>query len=129
MVTRRRVVAAKTGDGRIVLVEEDLSSLRPGTILVRVHNSLVSPGTELSGWRGFRAQAEAPQNYPKLQPFGYSNAGVVLEVGEGVHRFAPGDRVACIGHGFALHTDYAVVPHHLCVRLPESVLMLMGRSP
>ena len=33
----------------------------------------------------------------------------VLEVGAGVSAIAPGDRVACMGGGYALHTNYAVV--------------------
>jgi polar amino acid transport system substrate-binding protein len=59
----------------------------------------------------------------------------VIAVGEGVTRFKPGDRVACIGGGFALHTDIAIVPHNLAVHLPEQVTyeqgsygMLMGTA-
>ena len=47
-------------------------------------------------------------------------------MGEGVTRFRPGDRVACIGGGFAQHTTYAVVPHNLCVTLPENVTYAQG---
>ena len=31
-----------------------------------------------------------------------------------------------MGGGYALHTDYAVVPHHLCVRLPDRVTFAQG---
>ncbi len=121
-----RIIAARTGTGHIVLVEEPIPPVRPGTILVEVHNSLVSPGTELGGWHGLRQRLDTPDPYPEPRPFGYSNAGVVLEVGEGVTSFAPGARVACIGNGFAQHSDYAVVPHHLCVPLPEEVTFAQG---
>jgi threonine dehydrogenase-like Zn-dependent dehydrogenase len=50
----------------------------------------------------------------------------VLEVSEGVEEFAPGDRVACIGNGLAQHTNYAVVPHNLCVLLPDGVTFAQG---
>ncbi len=40
--------------------------------------------------------------------------------------FQPGDRVACVGAGFAQHATLAVVPHHLCVRLPEGVSYAQG---
>ncbi len=62
----------------------------------------------------------------KEQPFGYSNSGIVLEAAEGASEFKPGDRVACIGAGYALHTDYAVVPHNLCVLLPDNVTFEQG---
>lgn len=129
--TTRRVaarhVAALTGDGRITLIEQAVPPLREGAVLVQVHASLVSPGTELGGWRQLAAQRAAPQPLPAPKPFGYSNAGVVVAAaGPNAAEFAPGDRVACIGAGYALHTDVAVVPHHLCVRLPGEVSFAQG---
>jgi threonine dehydrogenase-like Zn-dependent dehydrogenase len=120
------MVAAVMGNGHIGLVEEEMPSVRPGAVLVEVHNSLVSPGTELGGWRGLRQQLEKPNPSAKPRPFGYSNAGVILEVAAGAEEFRAGDRVACIGGGYALHTNYAVVPHHLCVRLPNNVTFAQG---
>lgn len=122
----KRIVAALYGDGRIGLIEEDIPPLRPGAVLVEVHNSLVSPGTELGGWRGLRQRVENPDATRAPQPFGYQNAGIVLEVGPGVDEFRPGDRVACMGAGYALHTNYAVVPHHLCTALPDGVTFAQG---
>lgn len=124
MKTQRKI-AAKTADGRIIAIEDDVPELKAGAVLVDVKASLVSPGTELGGWRSLKAKRENPaEGDPK--PFGYSNAGVVREVGEGVREFKPGDRVACIGGGYAAHTDVAVVPHHLCVALPEAVACSQG---
>jgi len=122
----KRIVAALTGDGRIGLVEQDVPPLRPGAVKVRARASLVSPGTELGGWRQLKARRDnaAPPGEPR--PFGYANAGVVAEVGEGVTELSPGDRVACMGAGYALHTDWAVVPHHLCSPLPEGVSFAQG---
>ncbi|NLG28993.1 MAG: hypothetical protein GX557_13860 [Chloroflexi bacterium] len=126
-----RHVAALTGDGRITLLEQPVPALREGAVLVQVHASLVSPGTELGGWRQLAAQrdacsAGARSTLPAPKPFGYSNAGVVVAAGSSKSEFAPGDRVACIGAGYALHTDVAVVPHHLCVRLPDPVSFAQG---
>ncbi len=122
----KRIVAAKMGDGHIHLIEEDIPSVRQGTILVKVHNSLVSPGTELGGWRGLQEELDDPDPGVKPIPFGYSNAGIVLEVGDGVKEFKVDDRVACIGMGYAMHTNYALVPHNLCVALPEKMTFAQG---
>lgn len=120
------MVAAVMGNGHIGLVEEEVPAVRPGTVLVEVHSSLVSPGTELGSWRGLRARMDHPDPAAEPRRFGYSNSGVVLEAGPGVKEFRPGDRVAAIGAGYAQHTDYAVVPHHLCTRLPDNVTCDQG---
>ena len=40
---------------------------------------------------------------------------------EGVEQFAVGDRVACMGGGYALHADRACVPQNLCAAIPDGV--------
>jgi len=52
---------------------------------------------------------------------GYSCAGVVLEVDDGVEAFRPGDRVACAGGGYANHAEVVVVPQNLTVAVPATV--------
>jgi len=52
---------------------------------------------------------------------GYSAAGVVAELGQGVDRLSVGDRVAYAGAGVAGHAELNAVPAHLCVRVPEPV--------
>ena len=52
---------------------------------------------------------------------GYSSAGIVEEVGPGVADFSVGDRVACIGAGFASHAEFIWVPQNLCALIPEGV--------
>ncbi|MEM4360083.1 MAG: bi-domain-containing oxidoreductase, partial [Candidatus Bilamarchaeaceae archaeon] len=54
-------------------------------------------------------------------PLGYSSAGIVVEVGTNVHKFSPGDRVACVGAGYASHAEYVRVPEMLCARIPDGV--------
>lgn len=49
---------------------------------------------------------------------GYSAAGEVVAVGEGVSEFAAGDLVACAGAGIANHADYICVPRNLVCRVP-----------
>jgi len=120
-MAEHRIVAAVMGGGRIGVIEQEVPPLRAGTVRVAVGNSLVSAGTELGGWAAFAARRGEPAGEGKPRAFGYSNAGVVEAVGEGVERFAVGDRVACVGNGYALHTNLAVVPQNLCVLLPEEV--------
>jgi len=52
---------------------------------------------------------------------GYSSAGTVLEAGEHLQGFQPGDRVACAGAGHAVHAEIVTVPQNLLVKLPDSV--------
>jgi predicted dehydrogenase/threonine dehydrogenase-like Zn-dependent dehydrogenase len=54
-------------------------------------------------------------------PIGYSAAGVVVEAGEEVIGFSPGDRVACAGAGIANHAELIAVPVNLAVRVPDEV--------
>ena len=119
--TKRRVVAT-TEDGRFTVIQQQVPDLEPGTVLVEVHAALVSPGSNLKGgWRAFAERRGGPASDAPPKPLGYTNSGVLLDVGDGVEGLGKGDRVACIGIGYALVADYAVVPHHLCVRLPDAV--------
>ncbi len=124
MAKRTRKIGAIDGKGRGCVVSREVPELAKGTVLVEVHASLISPGTELKGAKQARAKPESSAAEPR--PFGYQNAGVVLETGEGVADFKPGDHVACMGGGYALHTDYAVVPKNLCALLPENVSFQEG---
>jgi len=54
-------------------------------------------------------------------PLGYSSAGAVVAVGDGLTQFKVGDRVVCAGGGYAVHAEYAVVPGNLLAALPDEV--------
>ena len=49
---------------------------------------------------------------------GYSAAGEVVAVGDGVEGFSVGDLVACSGAGKANHADYVCVPRNMVCRVP-----------
>lgn len=121
----------------------------PGRVLVRTGASLVSPGTEravaefaaksilgkaqarpdlvrevLTKVRrdGPLAALEAVQD--RLEdplPLGYSSAGTVLQLGEGVTDLTVGQRVACGGGGYAVHAEMVSVPRLLVAPVPDSV--------
>lgn len=121
-----------------------------GQVLVRTYFSAISTGTEgktvTDARKGYFAKAQsrkeevskvlkAAQNFgvsdtykmvmnklESLQPLGYSLSGEVVEVGEGVTEFQPGDRVAC-GGATASHAELVVVPKNLVVKLRPKTAM------
>ena len=135
--------------GSVTLTDVPAPVARPGFVLVRTAASLISAGTERmtveAGQKSLvgravqqpalvkqviqKARSEGISNtldavrskLASLVALGYSAAGNVIEVGEGVTDFRPGDRVACAGVGYASHAEVLCVPKNLCVRLPESV--------
>lgn len=136
-------------DGRTYIADVPAPTPTAGQVLVRVRASAVSAGTErmlvdfaksgllgkarrrpdlvrqilrkarrdgiLTTLRAAQGRLEAPL------PLGYSCAGIVEALGEGVEDFAVGDRVACAGAGYANHAEFAAVPENLCARLPQGV--------
>jgi len=125
-IPKKRKCAARCNAG-IRIVEQDVPELVPGTIAIDVKASLVSPGTELGGgWHALAAARDAGAGQDELRPIGYSNAGVVIAAGEDVTRHKPGDRVACIGAGYAMHATTAIIPVNLSVTLPDSVTFAQG---
>jgi len=135
--------------GRLELAEVPSPASVPGHVLVRNRFSVVSPGTEKMALdfarksllgkarsrpdlvqqvlgklrqEGPRPTYQAVMNrLDAPQPLGYSSAGVVESVGAGVSRFAPGDRVACAGAGYANHAEWISVPENLVAAVPDSL--------
>lgn len=121
MAYQRRVLA-RSRSGRLNVIEESVPQPQAGEILVEVEASLVSAGTELSGVRPpAPGEPAAAGDGESWRSFGYQNAGRVIAVGEGVTQFAPGERVACMGAGYAVHGTVACVPVNLAVHLPQNV--------
>lgn len=122
---------------------------KPGGVLVRTVRSLISAGTERGtvsvGQSSLIGKARQRPDLVKqvidnvrkeglgatvlkvrtrlesLKPFGYSAAGVVAAVGDGVTDLRVGDRVACAGATYANHAELIFVPRNLCVPLPDKV--------
>src|SRR5271170_1155813 len=139
---------ARTGE----LTVEDVPApqLLPGCVLVRVAASVVSAGTErASAEFAKKSLLQKAHSRPDLvrevigkvqrdgifsaidavrsrldqpQSPGYSSAGTVIAVGEGVADLQPGDRVACAGAGFAVHAEVACIPRLLVARIPARAL-------
>ena len=116
--TNTRRVAAIDGAGKFILVKEKTPEPKPGEVLIEVKASLISPGTEL---RGIHQMRKNPQPETKPCKFGYSNAGIVIKQGRGCEDIPLGLEVACIGAGYALHSDYTCIPRNLLVPKPKEL--------
>jgi threonine dehydrogenase-like Zn-dependent dehydrogenase len=112
-----RKFATIDGAGVISVGEGPVPEPGPGEILIEVRASCISSGTELGGIK--RRRENPGSSGPR--PFGYQNAGDVIAVGSDVQEFKIGDRVACMGGGYALHTTHACVPKNLSVHIPEGL--------
>ena len=137
--------------GKLELAEVPVPACGAGQVLVRTQFSVVSPGTERQAMdfarrslvgkarsrpdlvkqvlRKLAHEGPAPTLRAVLtrldapQPLGYACAGVVAAVGSEVAGFAPGDRVACAGAGYANHAEWVAVPENLVVRVPDEVAL------
>ena len=135
--------------GEVKLREVPVPQCGSKRILVRNRNSLISIGTEratielgrksLVGkaaarpdlvrrvWEKAKKEGllktyqEAMGRLDSPTPLGYSCAGVVEECSVAATEFVPGDRVACIGQGFASHAEFVSVPCNLACRIPEGI--------
>ncbi len=134
----------------ISVVDVPAPKLLAGCVLVRTAASLVSAGTERSASEfASKNLLQKARMRPDLvrevlskisrdglaatlssvrsrldQPgaLGYSSAGTVLAVGEGVVDISPGDRVACAGTGHAVHAEFACLPRLLVARIPSEAV-------
>ncbi len=113
-----RKYATIDGSGVIGVEEGPIPERGPAEVLVDVHASLISAGTELGG---VPRRRENPNPDAKPRPFGYQNAGEISEKGAECDGYEVGMRVACMGGGYALHTTTACVPKNLAVRIPDNV--------
>ncbi len=138
---------ARSGDLELAEVPAPLPAR--GQLLVQNHYSVVSPGTDKTAM-GFaqmsmlgkarsrpdlarqvidKLRQEGPASTYRTvmsrlevpQALGYSSAGIVRAVGDGVRGFQVGDRVACAGAGYANHAELVVVPANLAAHVPDGV--------
>ena len=117
-MSQTRKVVVMDSNGKIWTEEQPTPELEPGQLLVEVGASMVSPGSGLGGVKSRRAN---PQPNPTKRPFGYTNAGVVIDTMGDCDEFSVGDRVSGMGGGYAMHATHACVPHNLCAKIPENV--------
>jgi putative PIG3 family NAD(P)H quinone oxidoreductase len=107
--------AATIRDGRITVEEHPDPRPEKGELLVRVHGAGINGADIMQLKGGYPAPPDAPQDIPGLEL-----AGEVVEVGQGVLRFEPGDRVmALVGGGG--QAELAVVHERLAMPVPDEL--------
>ena len=135
--------------GKVLGEEVSAPVVSKGSLLIKVVNSCISAGTEISGVSSsgkslIKRALEQPQNVKKVldmvksdgiakayakvkgkldtgSPTGYSISGVVIAIGEGVSGFEVGDSVAAAGAGLANHAEYVDVPQNLVMKTPKDM--------
>ncbi len=137
-------------NGALVVHNVAQPSLEERSILVSVHYSFISSGTEAATISNAQ-QSPLFSNIPHkikavlkslaqngvegtqalissrlkgtLQPLGYSCSGKVIAVGKKVTKFRLGDFVACAGAGWANHADVVCIPENLAVAIPDESIV------
>ena len=114
-------------------------------VLIQVHYSLISTGTELASFRqsgdsyfkkaitdkdfhrkainfvksqGIKKSIELLRGKDNFTPTGYSGAGIIIGIGKNVTDLAIGDRVA---YGGSRHAEIVYVPRNLVAKLPDNI--------
>ena len=133
--------------GQAIVEDIPAPQVETGTVLVQVHHSCISIGTEMAGVKGsglplWKKALREPEQVKKVlqmaatqgiakthsivqntlksgTPTGYSAAGTVIAVGDGIDDIRVGDRVACAGAQCAHHAQIIRVPRNLTVLIPE----------
>jgi predicted dehydrogenase/threonine dehydrogenase-like Zn-dependent dehydrogenase len=134
----------------VTVAEVPAPKLLAGCILIHTAASLVSAGTERAasefagknllqkarmrpdlvrevlnkiGRDGLMSTvASVRSRLDQPSTLGYSSAGTVIAVGEGVTDISVGDRVACAGAGHAVHAEFACIPRLLAAKIPSETV-------
>ena len=112
----KRTVAVITRNGEVITRQEAVPELKENEVLIKVHLSLISPGTEMNKPRDRRVKPDGND-----EVFGYANAGEVMKVNGNSRGLKRGMRVTAMGTGYAIHGNYAVVPINLVMPIPDNV--------
>lgn len=143
------MIQAIVKKGKVLAEQIPAPSVSRGCVLIKVVNSCISAGTEISGVSNsgkslIRRALEQPENVKKVinmvksdgiasvyakvkgkldsgNPTGYSLSGVVIAVGECVSNFEVGECVAAAGAGLANHAEYVDVPKNLVMKMPQDM--------
>jgi len=145
---------ARTGE--VEVAEVPGPRLLPGCLVVQIAASLVSAGTERASTEFasknllqkatarpdlvrevvakirrdglFSAVSAVSSRLDQPSALGYSSAGTIVGVGEGITDLSVGDRVACAGAGYAVHAELASIPRLLAAKFPQDSGITFGEA-
>ena len=143
------MIQAIVKKGKVIGEEVPAPVVSKGRILIKVVNSCISAGTEISkversGKSLIRMALDQPAEVKQVinmlkerglsktifkvrgaldtgKQSGYSVSGIVIDIGEGVKGFEIGDRVAAAGADLANHAEYVSVPENLVMKVPDQL--------
>jgi predicted dehydrogenase/threonine dehydrogenase-like Zn-dependent dehydrogenase len=135
--------------GKVVAEQVPAPNVSEGGLLIKVVNSCISAGTEMSNVEGtkkslIKLALDQPENirlglemimksgirrtFKNIEgvreggkPTGYSISGIVLATGKGVNDFKVGDRVAAAGAGIANHAEFVDIPVNFAMKMPDDL--------
>ncbi len=135
--------------GKVFGEEVPAPVVSEGAVLIKVINSCISVGTEISkversGKSLIKTALEQPENVKQILDMvksrgvsktiakikgvvetgklaGYSVSGIIIEVGSGITKFKAGDAVAASGADIANHAEYVSVPENLVMKMPTDL--------
>ncbi|MEJ6736517.1 MAG: bi-domain-containing oxidoreductase [Flavobacteriales bacterium] len=135
--------------GKVIAQNVAAPNVSSGSVLIKVHNSCISAGTEMTSVNTTRKSLikraiDSPDEVKEVLDFvklngiqktiqkvrgvidggkqtGYSVAGEVVAIGAEVTNFQIGDKVAAAGAGIANHAEYVDVPTNLVMKMPNGL--------
>ncbi|NLT52454.1 MAG: Gfo/Idh/MocA family oxidoreductase [Ignavibacteria bacterium] len=143
------MIQAIVKKGKVIGEEVPAPNVSENSLLIKVVNSCISPGTEMSGVAAsgkslIKKAMDQPEKIKKaldwmrndgIEVFikkykseteignatGYSLSGIVVGIGKGTIGFEIGDKVTAAGGGYACHAEYVDVPVNLINKIPGNV--------
>ena len=144
-----KIIVQDFKTGKLEVEEVVIPQVKEGYFLIKNIYSLVSAGTERTTVETAKASLigkalkrpdlakQVLENIKKegfvntfkkvktrletKRALGYSSSGIVVNSQSLNKDIRNGDRVACAGGGYAVHSEYVLVPENLVVKLPENV--------
>ena len=111
----RKVIYPRTGGVSSIEIEEcPEPEIKEGEVRVRIHRA----GINFADLMMRQGLYGANPDYP-FTP-GYEASGEVIEVGEGVKSYSPGDRVLAMT-GFGGYSEQVVMDSNRMIKLPDSI--------
>lgn len=112
---RQIIVAKYGGSEQLIAIEGQAQAPGPGEVRIRQR------AIGVNYFDIYLRKGWIPSLLEEGASLGMEAAGSVVDVGEGVHGFLPGDRVACMGPMPGAYCSVRTVPANWVVRLPAEI--------